>query len=86
MIADLRELDRRTGGEGGARREAFTEVWREARAWFAELAAELGLEPRRDAAGNVRFTLAGEVEPRPRARLAPRLGPRRAAGSTARSA
>ena len=63
VIADLRELDRRTGGEGGARREAFTETWREARAWFAELAAELGLEPRRDAAGNVRFTLAGESSP-----------------------
>ncbi|HEX6117794.1 MAG TPA: Zn-dependent hydrolase [Solirubrobacterales bacterium] len=63
VIADLRELDRRTGGEGGARRVAWGEEWRAARAWFAELAGELGLEPRRDAAGNVRFTLAGEERP-----------------------
>ncbi len=63
VIADLRELDRRTGGEGGARRVAWTEEWRAARAWFAELVAELGLEPRRDAAGNVRVTLEGESRP-----------------------
>jgi N-carbamoyl-L-amino-acid hydrolase len=63
VIADLRELDRRTGGAGGARRVAWGEDWRAARAWFAELAAELGLEGRRDAAGNSRFTLQGEVRP-----------------------
>jgi len=63
VIADLRELDRRTGGEGGARRVAWTEEWRDARGWFAELVAELGLEPRRDAAGNVRVTLPGSSSP-----------------------
>ncbi len=63
VIADLRELDRRTGGPGGARRVAWGEEWRAARSWFAELAGELGLEGRRDQAGNVRFTLAGEARP-----------------------
>ena len=63
VIADLRELDRRTGGVGGADREAWTDGWRAARAWFAELVGELGLEPRRDAAGNVRFTLPGKASP-----------------------
>jgi N-carbamoyl-L-amino-acid hydrolase len=60
VVAELRELDRRTGGEGGARRVAWGEEWRAARAWFAELVGELGLEPVRDAAGNVRVTLPGE--------------------------
>jgi hydantoinase/carbamoylase family amidase len=60
VVAELRELDRRTGGKGGARRVAWGEEWRAARTWFAELAGELGLEPVRDAAGNVRVTLPGE--------------------------
>jgi beta-ureidopropionase / N-carbamoyl-L-amino-acid hydrolase len=63
VIADLRELERLTGGEGGARRVAWGPVWRQARDWFAGLAAELGLEPRRDAAGNVRLRLEGESGP-----------------------
>ena len=37
VIADLRELDRRTGGPGGARRLCWGEEWREARAFLAEL-------------------------------------------------
>src|SRR5437762_957606 len=60
VIADLRELDRRTGGPGGARRVAWTETWRQARAFLAELLAELGLEGERDAAGNVWARLEGE--------------------------
>ena len=63
VIADLHELDRRTGGEGGARRVAWGEEWRAARAWFAELLAELGLEATRDPAGNVRVRLEGEAKP-----------------------
>ena len=63
VIADLRELDRLTGGEGGARRVAWGPAWREAREWFAERCAEIGLEPRRDAAANVRFRLEGEARP-----------------------
>jgi hydantoinase/carbamoylase family amidase len=59
VVAELRELDRRTGGEGGARRVAWGEEWRSARAWFAELVGELGLEPERDAAGNVWVTMPG---------------------------
>jgi allantoate deiminase len=53
VIADLRELDRRTGGPGGARRVAWTETWREARSFVRGLLAEIGLEPERDEAGNV---------------------------------
>jgi hydantoinase/carbamoylase family amidase len=53
VIADLRELDRRTGGAEGARRVAWTETWREARAFLGELLAEVGLEAERDEAGNL---------------------------------
>lgn len=53
VIADLRELDRRTGGEGGARRLCWDEDWRQARAFLAELLAEIGIEPERDEAGNL---------------------------------
>ena len=37
VIADLRELDRRTGGADGARRLCWGPEWREARAFLAEL-------------------------------------------------
>jgi N-carbamoyl-L-amino-acid hydrolase len=60
VIGDLRELERRTGGDGGARRVAFTEPWREARALLGELLAEVGLEPERDEAGNLWAWLEGE--------------------------
>jgi hydantoinase/carbamoylase family amidase len=63
VIADLRELERRTGGPGGARRVAWGAQWREARAFVGELLAEIGIEPERDAAGNVWAYLAGEAEP-----------------------
>jgi N-carbamoyl-L-amino-acid hydrolase len=59
VIADLRELDRRTGGPGGARRVAWTQTWREARGFLGELLADIGLEPERDEAGNVWARLGG---------------------------
>jgi len=63
VIADLRELDRRTGGEGGARRLCWDEDWRQARAFLAELLAEIGIEPERDEAGNLWAYLPGGAEP-----------------------
>jgi hydantoinase/carbamoylase family amidase len=62
-IADLRELDRRTGGPGGARRVCWGAEWRAAREYLAELLAELELEPERDEAGNMWAYLEGEREP-----------------------
>ncbi len=53
VIADLRELDRRTGGAGGARRLCWGPEWREARAFLEELLAEIGLAFERDEAGNL---------------------------------
>jgi hydantoinase/carbamoylase family amidase len=63
VIADLRELDRRTGGPDGARRVAWTQTWREARGFVGELLAEIGLEPVRDEAGNVWALLDGGEGP-----------------------
>ena len=63
VIRDLRELDRRTGGPGGARRVAWGPEWRRARDYLGELLAEIGIEPERDEAGNVWASLPGEVEP-----------------------
>jgi N-carbamoyl-L-amino-acid hydrolase len=63
VIADLRELDRRTGGAGGARRVCWGQTWREARGYLGELLAEIDLEPDRDEAGNVWAYLEGEAEP-----------------------
>jgi hydantoinase/carbamoylase family amidase len=63
VIADLRELDRRTGGAGGARRVCWGPEWREARGFVTDLLAEIGLEPERDEAGNVWAYLEGDDEP-----------------------
>jgi N-carbamoyl-L-amino-acid hydrolase len=63
VIADLRELDRRTGGPDGARRLCWGEEWRAARELLSELLAEIGLEGERDEAGNVWAMLEGEAEP-----------------------
>lgn len=63
VIADLRELDTRTGGPGGARRLCWGDGWRTARELVAELLGELGLEPERDEAGNNWAYLPGEREP-----------------------
>jgi N-carbamoyl-L-amino-acid hydrolase len=51
-IANLRELATRTSTADGAQRLAWGPVWRDARSWFAGKLAEIGLEPRLDAAGN----------------------------------
>ena len=63
VIGDLRELDRRTGGSGGARRLCWGPEWRKARAFLSELLDELGLAPEHDEAGNLWAYLAGESEP-----------------------
>ena len=63
VIADLRELDRRTGGPGGARRVCWGQTWREARGFLGELLAEIGVEPDRDQAGNVWAFVEGDSEP-----------------------
>lgn len=59
VIADLRELARRTSNERGAQRVCWGPIWREARAWFAEEVARMGLAVERDAAGNNWVRLQG---------------------------
>jgi hydantoinase/carbamoylase family amidase len=59
VIADLRELERRTSDAGGAQRLCWSEPWCEARALLAELLAELGVEPETDEAGNLWARLEG---------------------------
>jgi hydantoinase/carbamoylase family amidase len=60
-IADLRELDRRTGGPGGARRVCWTDEWEHARVFLRARLAELdGVSVDVDEAGNLWATLAGE--------------------------
>jgi N-carbamoyl-L-amino-acid hydrolase len=63
VIADLRELDRRTGEPGGAQRLCWGDGWREARSLLAELLGEIGLTAKSDAAGNLWASLEGEREP-----------------------
>jgi hydantoinase/carbamoylase family amidase len=63
VIADLRELDRRTGGPGGAQRLCWGNGWREARSFLGELLGELDLVAEPDAAGNLWAVLEGEGEP-----------------------
>jgi hydantoinase/carbamoylase family amidase len=63
VIADLRELQRRTGDEQGAQRLCWSEGWRKAREFLRELLGELGLEPEVDEAGNAWAYLPGEREP-----------------------
>ncbi len=63
VIADLRELQRRTGDENGAQRLCWAEGWRRARDYLAELLGELGLESEIDEAGNAWAYLPGESEP-----------------------
>ncbi len=63
VIADLRELARRTSDEAGAQRLCWGEGWRTARSFLRELLGELGLEPEIDEAGNVWAYLQGESEP-----------------------
>jgi allantoate deiminase len=61
VIADLRELDRLTGGAEGARRVCWTPVWEEARAFLRQRLAEIeGTKVEVDEAGNLWATLPGQ--------------------------
>jgi beta-ureidopropionase / N-carbamoyl-L-amino-acid hydrolase len=59
LLHELREL---TANEHGARRVAWTETWRKARAWFESKLRDLPVEYHRDAAGNNWITLKGNSE------------------------
>jgi N-carbamoyl-L-amino-acid hydrolase len=59
VIADLRELARRTSDERGAQRVCWSPIWREARQFLAELLDELGVTPETDEAGNLWARLEG---------------------------
>jgi hydantoinase/carbamoylase family amidase len=61
-VAELKELRALTGDENGAQRVAWTDTWREARAWFASLLTDLPVEHHYDAAGNNWVTLPGASE------------------------
>jgi hydantoinase/carbamoylase family amidase len=63
VIADLRELARRTSDAHGAQRLCWDDGWRTARELLRELLAELDLEPEVDEAGNAWAYLPGEREP-----------------------
>jgi N-carbamoyl-L-amino-acid hydrolase len=63
VIADLRELARRTSDDAGAQRLCWGEGWRTARDFLRELLDELGLEPEIDEAGNAWVYLSGGQEP-----------------------
>ncbi len=61
-VAELRELQERTGNENGAQRVAWTETWQQAREWLSGKLAGTGAEETIDAAANQWFTLAGDSE------------------------
>ncbi len=63
VIADLRELARRTSDDAGAQRLCWGEGWRTAREFLRELLDQLGLEPEIDEAGNAWVYLQGERDP-----------------------
>lgn len=63
VIADLRELARRTSDNAGAQRLCWGDGWRAARDLLGELLGEIGLEPEIDEAGNAWAYLPGEREP-----------------------
>jgi hydantoinase/carbamoylase family amidase len=58
-LSDLRELAELTGGEGGARRLAWSDDWAKAREWLLGKIAQTGASVERDPAGNLWATLAG---------------------------
>jgi hydantoinase/carbamoylase family amidase len=61
VIADLRELDRLTGGPDGARRICWTEEWLRARAFLRERLEDVdGVAVEEDEAGNLWATLLGD--------------------------
>ncbi len=59
VVADLRQLDARTGGPEGSRRLAWTPEWLEARAMLREELRTLPVEVDTDAAGNLWAVLPG---------------------------
>jgi hydantoinase/carbamoylase family amidase len=59
VIADLRELARRTSDEHGAQRLAWSETWRKAREFLGELLDEVGVKPELDPAANLWARLEG---------------------------
>ena len=59
-IADLRELAELTGGDGGARRLAWSDDWAKAREWLLGKIAETGATVERDPAGNLWATKPGD--------------------------
>ena len=65
VIADLRELQRRTGDESGAQRLCWTETWTAARGFLRELLGEIGLEREVDEAGNLWARLEGQDDSAP---------------------
>ncbi len=63
VIADLRELDRLTGGPGGARRVCWTEPWEGARGFLRGRLDEIqGVQIELDEAGNLWAALPGQSE------------------------
>ena len=60
VVADLRSLAARTGGEEGSRRLAWTPEWLEARALLRESLATLPVQVDEDEAGNLWIVLEGE--------------------------
>jgi hydantoinase/carbamoylase family amidase len=61
VIADLRDLDRLTGGPGGARRVCWTEEWEAARGFLRHRISEIrGVEVELDEAGNLWAAMPGE--------------------------
>jgi hydantoinase/carbamoylase family amidase len=63
VIADLRELARRTSDDAGAQRLCWGEGWHSARDFLGELLDEIGLVPEIDEAGNAWAYLPGAREP-----------------------
>ena len=61
VIADLRELDEKTGGEGGARRLCWTDEWRAARELLRKRLRKIeGVQIEEDEAGNLWARLEGK--------------------------
>ncbi len=63
VIAELRELAELTSDEAGAQRVAWGPLFRKAREWFTDkVKNELGLDVRKDSAGNLWVTLPGDSD------------------------
>jgi len=73
VIEDLRELARRTSDPAGAQRLCWGEGWRAARAFLAEVLAEIGLEHETDEAGNAWAYLEGNGADEPAVALGSHL-------------